>query len=91
MNAGGVWWAATPREYWDHPDGLQPDEQPGWHTRFGDRVQELVFIGQDMDEAAIRSGLDGCMLDKDRLDGDSTTWSQDPNPFPELQAEEEAA
>ena len=91
VNAGGVWWAATPREYWDHPDGQMPDEQPGWHPRFGDRVQEIVFIGQDMDEASMRARLDACLIENELLEGDSNTWSELPNPFPELQAEEESA
>ena len=91
VNAGGVWWAATPRKYWDHPEGQQPDEQSGWHPRFGDRIQELVFIGQEMDEASMRARLDACLIDKDLLDKDSSNWSNLPNPFPELQAEEASA
>lgn len=33
-----------------------------WHPVWGDRCQELVWIGIDMDEAAIRAMLDGCLL-----------------------------
>ena len=42
----GMWWAAMPREDWEHPDGERPDQQPSWHPRYGDRHQALVFIGQ---------------------------------------------
>ena len=41
-----------PREYWDHTEGQRPDQKPDWHPRYGDRVQMLVFIGQQMDEQA---------------------------------------
>ena len=60
-------------------------------TRFGDRAQQLVFIGQNMDEAAMRAGLDACLLDESLAAADSKAWAQRPNPFPELQLPEEDA
>ncbi len=78
-----------PRAYWGHPEGQRPDEQPGWHPRFGDRVQMLVFIGQHMDEASMRARLDACLLDQAMSDADSEAWAALHNPFPELEIEEE--
>src|SRR5690606_15599805 len=41
----GYWWAAVPRERWpDHPDWLSRLETQ-WAAGWGDRRQELVFIG----------------------------------------------
>ena len=79
-----MWWAAVPRERWGHPEGQRPDEQPGWHPRFGDRAQQIVFIGQEMSEAAIRARLDACLLDERLALADSTAWAELRNPFPEL-------
>ncbi|MYC18931.1 MAG: GTP-binding protein [Gemmatimonadales bacterium] len=87
----GMWWAAMPREYWDHPDGERPDQQPSWHPRFGDRKQALVFIGQRMDQAALRARLDACLLDEALAAADNSAWEGRPNPFPELQVVEEVA
>ncbi len=87
----GMWWAATPREYWDHADGERPDQQSSWHPRYGDRHQALVFIGQEMDEAAVRARLDACLLDEALATADSGAWEGRPNPFPELQMVEEVA
>ncbi|MEO0971887.1 MAG: zinc metallochaperone GTPase ZigA [Pseudomonadota bacterium] len=84
VNPAGMWWAAVPREHWNQPDGQRPDQQPSWHPRFGDRSQLLVFIGQKMDEAAIRAGLDACLLDQRLAAAESATWAALPNPFPEL-------
>jgi G3E family GTPase len=79
----GYWWVAVPQERW--PDDaewramLDRRWQPGW----GDRRQELVFIGRGMEERAIRAALDECLVGP--ADGeafDSTSWRQLPDPFP---------
>lgn len=58
----GRWWAAVPEERWpDHPDWLQSVRR-NWHAIWGDRRQELVFIGSGMDEAALRASLDACLI-----------------------------
>ncbi|MEM9553645.1 MAG: zinc metallochaperone GTPase ZigA [Acidobacteriota bacterium] len=89
VNPAGMWWAALPRKHWEHPEGLRPDQQPGWHPRFGDRNQQLVFIGQSIDEAAMRARLDACLLDEHLAAQNSQSWSKLENPFPELRATEE--
>jgi G3E family GTPase len=84
VKPSGMWWAAVPREHWGQPKGQRPDEQPDWHGRFGDRCQQLVFIGMEMDEAAVRARLDACLLDDELAEGDSGAWRELPNPFPAL-------
>lgn len=84
VNPAGMWWAAVPREHWQQPEGQRPDEQPGWHPRFGDRSQTLVFIGQRMDEAVLRSRLDACLLEPSIAKGSSQAWAALENPFPEF-------
>jgi G3E family GTPase len=91
VHPAGMWWAAVPRAHWGHPSGQRPDEQPGWHPRYGDRGQQLVFIGMDLDEAAVRRRLDACLLDEALARANSDVWEKLPNPFPELPAEEDAA
>ena len=80
----GRWWAAVPKARW--PDHAEWREvmQRNWHSLWGDRRQELVFIGSGMDEAAIRRGLDACLV------GDALTTTRFnperyrhlPDPFP---------
>ncbi len=91
VNPAGMWWAAVPRGQWAHPEGLRPDEQPDWHPRYGDRAQLLVFIGQGMDEATMRSRLDACLLDSKLALSDSDAWASLKNPFPEYQPAEAQA
>ena len=47
-------------------------------------TQELVFIGQNMDEAGIRTRLNACLLDATLAAADSRAWLNLPNPFPEF-------
>lgn len=80
----GMWWAAVPREKWHHPEGQRPDDMPEWDARFGDRMQQLVFIGQDMDKEYILNRLEGCLLEEELLES-TELWATLPNPFPVLQ------
>jgi G3E family GTPase len=89
--AGGRWWAVIPEEHWVHPDGERPDQKPTWHSRYGDRVQELVFIGQALDEARLRQKLDACLLDPAVAAADSDAWQALENPFPDLPLPDEQA
>jgi hypothetical protein len=54
-----------------------------WDPAYGDRRQEIVFIGIDMDQAAIRARLDACLVD-DPGPGvpDYSAWKNLPDPFP---------
>ncbi|MEO0481532.1 MAG: GTP-binding protein [Planctomycetota bacterium] len=78
----GKWWAAAPREHWDFEDGGRPDQQPTWDSVFGDRMQQLVFIGQGLDEASMRSKLDACLVETDEVP--TIAGREVENPFPEL-------
>lgn len=85
--AAGIWWAAVPKEHWPtNPDHLAMIEKRS-SGPFGDRKQELVFIGtKDMDEAAIRAELDGCLValpSSGKID--SREWAKFPDPFPAWQ------
>jgi G3E family GTPase len=79
----GFWWAAVPKARWpDHPEWrtmLNRNWAPGW----GDRRQELVFIGSGMDEAAIRAALDDCLVGvSDPARFDASRYRRLPDPFP---------
>ncbi|MEM1029631.1 MAG: zinc metallochaperone GTPase ZigA [Myxococcota bacterium] len=85
MTPAGMWWAAMPRDRWNFPDDSRPDQKDTWHKRFGDRCQQIVFIGQRLDREAIEARLNACLVDKSLLAEDSRTWARRPNPFPRLQ------
>ena len=58
----GKWWATIPQARWpDHPQALDYIRSH-WAESFGDRRQEIVFIGSDIDWPALRAGLEACLL-----------------------------
>ncbi len=63
-DSAGVWWSSMPMakrtQYMAFVENQKVIES-NWHKEFGDRKNEIVFIGQDMDEALIRSQLDSCL------------------------------
>ncbi|HRF80737.1 MAG TPA: GTP-binding protein [Flavobacteriales bacterium] len=70
-DGAGVWWCSLPfgeriryAAFVEHQGAIEAL----WHPVFGDRQNELVFIGQEMDEAAIRSALELCLCIEEEID-----------------------
>lgn len=61
----GRWWASVPIDKWPDRRAVEEVVKQYWNKDYGDRRQEIVFIGlrDAMDEAAIRSRLDTCLVD----------------------------
>ncbi|MBN8884990.1 MAG: GTP-binding protein [Rudaea sp.] len=53
-----------------------------WRTPYGDRRQELVLIGVDLPESAIRSALDDCLLSEPEWRAGPAAWARLPDPLP---------
>jgi G3E family GTPase len=87
----GRWWAGIPRNRWPDDDRFERFVAQHWDPVWGDRRQELVFIGIDMDEARIRRDLDACLLPVDAFSSDMGAGLDDPFPLwgaPALEAAE---
>ena len=74
-DSAGVWWSSMSFEdrirYATFVENQELIESE-WDKRFGDRKTEIVFIGQDMDEAQIRRSLDLCLSSDQEID--SKKW-----------------
>lgn len=80
----GHWWAAVLQRHW--PDDPEITERilKRWHETWGDRRQELVFIGtRHMDRNTITAELNRCLLKAPRrADMEAGRWVALPDPFP---------
>jgi len=79
----GVFWKSVPKENWPTDEEYLASIKAQWVEPFGDMRQELVFIGQGLDHAAMTQTLDACLLsDEDLLKG-KDHWKTLNDPFDE--------
>lgn len=78
----GRWWAAVPKNRWPDDDAFIENMRASWSKEYGDRRQEIVFIGlrDEMSEAEIRARLDGLLVADYLDDPDRAAGLSDPFP-----------
>jgi G3E family GTPase len=80
----GTWWASVPESRWPTAAEARAYVTRNWAEPFGDRRQEIVFIGSGMDQKAIIRALDACLVGPDTL-WQPGKWRGLPDPFPAWQ------
>ena len=86
--AAGFWWAAVDKSAWPDDEEQVREILKLWKKPFGDRRQEIVIIGQDMDREAITARLDACLLTDAEIKLGEAGWKQFPDPFLEWRVAE---
>ena len=61
----GTWWASVPQEHWPDNPALRDYLKTHWEEPWGDRRQEIVFIGAGIDWPALQAQLDAALLPED--------------------------
>ena len=61
LRNAGQWYATMPAEELQQFLMQNPGVQRDWDAVYGDRMQKLVFIGQQMDRKEITRLLDACL------------------------------
>ena len=87
----GTWWASVARENWPDHNGVEAYVQVHWQEPWGDRRQELVFIGSGIDWNALKAKLDACLVPISMASSPSALPLDMPDPFPICRRSEEAA
>lgn len=59
----GQWYATMPADQLEQMKAQTPALRRDWDDTYGDRMQKLVFIGQNLDQEAITKELDACLRD----------------------------
>jgi G3E family GTPase len=77
----GRWWASLPREEWPDEPVAQQEIHRLHQEPYGDRRQELVFIGAGMDRPSIEARLDQCLLDDVEMQLGQLGWEGFADPF----------
>ena len=79
----GMFWKAIPEHNWPTDEESIATIKMQWEEPFGDMRQELVFIGQGLDQQAMLNALDNCLLSEDELLKGKNYWATLSDPFPE--------
>ncbi|MCT4608561.1 MAG: GTP-binding protein [Pelagimonas sp.] len=80
MKPLGRWWAAVPERYLPtHPEA-QAEVARNWVEPWGDRRQEIVFIGVGLDAETISASLNSALIDTNEFTPED--WSDLRDPFP---------
>lgn len=82
IGCAGMFWKAVPEHNWPQDPEYRRAIMENWEEPFGDMRQELVFIGQNIDQEAITRQLDACLLDDAQLLAGRSFWQTLNDPFP---------
>ena len=63
--AADYWWAGQPAGSWPQCQNQRRRLLDRWHPSFGDRRQEIAFVGVNLDSSEIRATLDACLLSEE--------------------------
>ena len=78
----GMFWKAVPEEDWPTDPDYLASIKKQWVEPFGDMRQELVFIGQGLDQKAMTKALDKCLLNQEDVLKGKKYWAILNDPFP---------
>ena len=79
---GGMFWKAVPKDRWPDDEEYLASIESQWVEPFGDMRQELVFIGQGLDQQKMTQALDDCLLSEEELLRGNDYWKTLNDPFP---------
>ena len=77
----GTWWVSVPKERRPTHDSAVAYMNAHWQEPWGDRRQEIVFIGAGIDWPALKSRLDACLVPAADATGPDDLPDY-PDPFP---------
>lgn len=71
LEKAGVWWCSMPfSERLNYASFVQNRDyiESRWNKKWGDRLNEIVFIGQNLDENLMKEQLNSCLLQENEFD-----------------------
>ncbi len=83
LSPAGSWWASVPKSHWDVDAETQAEIEKLFDGKYGDRRQELVFIGVDMNQAELIARLEEALLTPEEMAQGEAVWETYFDPFPD--------
>ena len=81
--AAGMFWKSIPKEDWPTDQDSLDAITNIWKEPYGDMRQELVFIGQGLEQEKLIASLNECLLTEDEVKQGRNYWLSLEDPFPE--------
>ena len=78
----GMFWKSVPKKNWPTDTEYLSSIKKLWKEPFGDMRQELVFIGQGLNQGVIKKKLDECLLSEEEVLRGKNYWVTLEDPFP---------
>lgn len=85
----GTWWASVPKDRWPDHESARAYMASHWSEPWGDRRQEIVFIGAGINWPAIKAQLDASLVPEHLAPGPDALPDM-PDPFPIWRRPEDA-
>ncbi len=80
--AAGIWWASTQGTDWPVEEEYISEIMKNFDGEYGDRRQEIVIIGIDMNKDDIIAKFDECLLTDQEMSLGKDEWLKFSDPFP---------
>jgi len=88
VSPAGTWLAAIPERLRPQDSDVEAYVAEYWQEPFGDRRQELVFIGIQMSKDQMLEQLNAALLTEAELALGEAGWDRFPDPFPDWQMQQ---
>ncbi|MCJ8276998.1 MAG: GTP-binding protein, partial [Bdellovibrionales bacterium] len=81
----GYWWCTIGERFWPKDEAERQLILDIWDESYGDRRQEIVFIGTELDRDQITKSLDGALLTEEEVELGVQEWKWFTDPLPEFE------
>ena len=89
LEPAGYWWASAPEGSWPDDEEILAEINARMNHEYGDRQQELVFIGQHLDQEHVTRLLNECLLTNEEYELGPASWMSFEDPLPPIELEDD--
>lgn len=81
----GYWWCVVGERFWPQETSEKQKIYDMWDEKYGDRRQEIVFIGTDLDKESITNQLNDALLSDREISLGAKKWKDLKDPLPNFE------